>query len=165
MDLWPDDRRRRRAVAVEVGRRGSPPTRYWEELVVGSETLVGPFVITEEQLAAFLELSHEHYPIHTDDAFAGATKMRRRVIPGTFVHSVAAGRVGETCGYTGVICVRSAHYDYLEPLHPDETFHIKHRNIPTWDEAVGMVIATNMEARAKNPNGGSRGRGRGRGRR
>jgi ribonuclease E len=43
-----------------------------------------------------------------------------------------------------------------------EVFHIKHRNIPTWDEAIGLVIATNMESRAKNPGGHSRGRGRGR---
>lgn len=38
------------------------------------------------------------------------------------------------------------------------------RNIPTWGEAVGIIIATNMESRAKNPGsgrsqGGNRGRG------
>ncbi|HUY90849.1 MAG TPA: hypothetical protein VMV10_19090 [Pirellulales bacterium] len=41
-----------------------------------------------------------------------------------------------------------------------------HRSIPSWDEAIGMIIATNMEARSKNPGagGGPRGRGgRGRG--
>jgi hypothetical protein len=31
-----------------------------------------------------------------------------------------------------------------------------HRKIPTWDEAVGIVIANNMEARAKSPGGGRR---------
>jgi ribonuclease E len=43
-----------------------------------------------------------------------------------------------------------------------------HRNIPTWDEAVGMVIAPNLDARTKDSTstgGKSRGRGgRGRGR-
>ncbi len=47
------------------------------------------------------------------------------------------------------------------------------RNIPTWQDAIGMMIAKNMEARARNPGGprGSGGRGgrggggRGRGRR
>lgn len=36
-----------------------------------------------------------------------------------------------------------------------------HRGVPTWSEAIGMIIDTNMEARAKRPNGtgGSRGRG------
>lgn len=38
----------------------------------------------------------------------------------------------------------------------------EHRGIPTWNEAMAIVVGANMEARAKNPHGGSRG-GRGRG--
>src|SRR5438093_6169749 len=39
-----------------------------------------------------------------------------------------------------------------------------HRNIPAWQEAIGIIIDKNMEARAKNPHPyRSRGRGRGRG--
>jgi hypothetical protein len=37
-----------------------------------------------------------------------------------------------------------------------------HRAIPSWEEALGTMIATNMEGRSKNPRGGApRGRGRG----
>ena len=45
-----------------------------------------------------------------------------------------------------------------------EEFHHAHKGIPTWDEAVGVIIQANLESRAKNPqgSGGSRG-GRGRG--
>lgn len=43
------------------------------------------------------------------------------------------------------------------------------RNIPTWDDAVGVLIAANMESRAKNPGSrsgnGNRGRGGNRGNR
>ncbi len=46
------------------------------------------------------------------------------------------------------------------------------RNIPTWQDAIGVMIAKNMESRARNPGGsrgpggrGGRGGGRGRGRR
>ncbi len=40
-----------------------------------------------------------------------------------------------------------------------------HRAIPSWDEAIGYIIAVNMETRAKNPKATHpRGRGRGRGR-
>jgi hypothetical protein len=42
---------------------------------------------------------------------------------------------------------------------------VQHRKIPTWDEAVSVVISANMDSRAKNPGSASRGRGRGRGRR
>src|SRR5690606_30799273 len=39
-----------------------------------------------------------------------------------------------------------------------------HRGIPTWEEAVGLVVSRNLEVRSKNPGGGSwsrssRGRG------
>ena len=44
-----------------------------------------------------------------------------------------------------------------------------HKTIPSWDEAIGVIIAKNMEARVKDPRGPERrsggGGGRGRGRR
>jgi hypothetical protein len=53
-----------------------------------------------------------------------------------------------------------------------ESPRIGFRNIPTWNDAIGVMIAKNMEARARNPGGsrgpggrGGRGGGRGRGRR
>jgi hypothetical protein len=46
----------------------------------------------------------------------------------------------------------------------DDVERASHHGIPTWEEAVGVVIAANMEARAKNPGGSPRNRGgRGRG--
>lgn len=36
-----------------------------------------------------------------------------------------------------------------------------HRGIPSWEEAIGMVISANLEARAKNPNGKPSSRSRG----
>jgi hypothetical protein len=45
----------------------------------------------------------------------------------------------------------------------DDVERAAHHGIPTWEEAVGVVIAANMEARTKNPgsprNRGGRGRG------
>ena len=39
-----------------------------------------------------------------------------------------------------------------------------HRGIPTWEEAVGLIVTANLESRSRKPNGGSsRGRGRSRG--
>jgi ribonuclease E len=38
------------------------------------------------------------------------------------------------------------------------------RNIPTWPEAVGIIVAKNLESRAKNPGGDQRSRGGQRGR-
>jgi ribonuclease E len=40
-----------------------------------------------------------------------------------------------------------------------------HRKIPSWSEAIGLVIATNEQARARSAESGGRRRGRGKGRR
>jgi hypothetical protein len=34
-----------------------------------------------------------------------------------------------------------------------------HRNITTWQDAVGVIVAANIESRAKSPQNGSPGRG------
>jgi len=44
----------------------------------------------------------------------------------------------------------------------DSSGRLSHRAIPTWDQAIGLMIARNMEARAKHPNGPSRRGGKGR---
>lgn len=38
-----------------------------------------------------------------------------------------------------------------------------HKGIPTWEEAIGLIVAGNLEARAKNPHSGGPPRRRGRG--
>lgn len=40
-----------------------------------------------------------------------------------------------------------------------------HRNIPSWEDAVGMIISTNVESRSKRPQNPNRGRHRGKPRR
>jgi ribonuclease E len=41
----------------------------------------------------------------------------------------------------------------------DQVAKLSHRAIPTWEEAIKFVIAPNLEARAKHPNGGQQHRG------
>jgi ribonuclease E len=41
----------------------------------------------------------------------------------------------------------------------DQVARLSHRAIPTWEEAIKSVIAPNLEARAKHPNGGQQHRG------
>ncbi len=56
--------------------------------------------------------------------------------------------------------------DHLEDDEEDEEggsdrLRLKHKKIPTWEQAIDAIVAVNMESRAKNPGGGA-GRGRGR---
>jgi hypothetical protein len=49
-----------------------------------------------------------------------------------------------------------------DDVHEDGRDRPSHRAIPSWDEAIGVIVSANMEARAKNPlSSGPRGRGRG----
>jgi hypothetical protein len=51
-----------------------------------------------------------------------------------------------------------------EPFEDTRPSKPSHRAIPTWEEAIGLIISANLEARVKNPGGGSsRGRVKGRG--
>lgn len=49
--------------------------------------------------------------------------------------------------------------DHLDEADDDGGERLVHRGIPTWEEAVGVVVSRNMEARAKNPAGQQRSRG------
>jgi len=62
---------------------------------------------------------------------------------------------------------RSESFDDEEDDDDDLDLKAHHRGIPTWDDAIGMIVNTNMESRARNPAGssgprGRRGRGHGR---
>src|SRR5208283_1605978 len=43
---------------------------------------------------------------------------------------------------------------HAEDSDDEDSPRVGFRNIPTWQETVGYVIATNMESRAKNPGSG-----------
>lgn len=50
--------------------------------------------------------------------------------------------------------------EYVDEGDDDKELRVGHRAIPTWDEAVGLIIAANLESRAKRPSSGqSRGHG------
>jgi hypothetical protein len=45
----------------------------------------------------------------------------------------------------------------------DDVARPKHTKIPTWDQAIGVLIDSNLASRSRSPHGNGRGRGRGRG--
>jgi hypothetical protein len=63
-------------------------------------------------------------------------------------------------GEEGEEGIEDTSLDEDEQLDDDRPARVGFRGIPTWEEAVGLVITKNMEARSKRPNGGpSKGRG------
>lgn len=107
--------------------KNSSQLQFWEDVDPGAEATVGPCTIGADVLERLVALSLEYFPVHVDDAFAAATPMQRRVLPGTFVEEFVSARVDEALGPFAGSRLHSAHFDYLAPVHPDEPFTIKAR--------------------------------------
>ncbi|MGU3492989.1 MaoC/PaaZ C-terminal domain-containing protein [Xanthobacteraceae bacterium A53D] len=70
---------------------GGASALYFDDVVVGGEYVSGPRLVTERDLDAFAEISGDHHPIHTDEAFARRTPFGQRILHGPFGVAVALG--------------------------------------------------------------------------
>ena len=68
-----------------------PADRYWDDAVVGDECVSPPYEVTEARVMAYAELTGDHTPVHTDEAYARTTPFGTRVAHGLFGLSIADG--------------------------------------------------------------------------
>jgi hypothetical protein len=117
-------------VVATIGTGTPDRLRFWEDMPVGAESVVGPRTIGDDQLDLFLELV---------GAASKAGPARR--VPDLFVYSIAAGSVGQTDGYVALVCVRSANYEIEGSLHVGERFFIRTRVVAAEpvDERLGNL--------------------------
>jgi acyl dehydratase len=64
---------------------------YWDDAVVGHECLSPPYEVTEARVMAYADLTGDHTPVHTDEAYARTTPFGTRVAHGLFGLSIADG--------------------------------------------------------------------------
>lgn len=65
--------------------------QYWDDAVVGQECLSPPYEVTEARVMAYADLTGDHTPVHTDEAYARTTPFGTRVAHGLFGLSIADG--------------------------------------------------------------------------
>lgn len=65
--------------------------RYWDDAKVGDECLSPEYVVTEARVMAYADLTGDHTPVHTDEAYARTTPFGTRVAHGLFGLSIADG--------------------------------------------------------------------------
>jgi acyl dehydratase len=65
--------------------------KYWDDAVVGEECISPPYEVTEARVMAYADLTGDHTPVHTDEAYARTTPFGTRVAHGLFGLSVADG--------------------------------------------------------------------------
>lgn len=65
--------------------------QYWDDAVVGQECLSPPYEVTEARVMAYADLTGDHTPVHTNEAYARTTPFGTRVAHGLFGLSIADG--------------------------------------------------------------------------
>jgi acyl dehydratase len=69
----------------------APEEKYWDDAVVGAECVSPPYDVTEARVLAYADLTGDHTPVHTDEAYARTTPFGTRVAHGLFGLSIADG--------------------------------------------------------------------------
>lgn len=57
---------------------------YFEDVEVGQRFETAPFVVGDEDIAGFAEVTHDHHPLHVDDDFARLMGFPRRIAHGLY---------------------------------------------------------------------------------
>lgn len=65
--------------------------KYWDDAEVGAECTSPPYHVTEARVMAYADLTGDHTPVHTDEAYARTTPFGTRVAHGLFGLSIADG--------------------------------------------------------------------------
>jgi acyl dehydratase len=95
---------------------------YFEDFVVGRQTVTPERKITIIDLDAFLDISGLHLPIFLSDEGARRIGHEKRLVPGPMILSVAMGLAKETGWFDHVVAV--VEFDELrfrKALHPEQS--------------------------------------------
>ena len=65
--------------------------RYWDDARIGDECISPSYEMTEARVLAYADLTGDHTPVHTDEAYARTTPFGTRVAHGLFGLAVADG--------------------------------------------------------------------------
>ena len=64
---------------------------YFDEVTLGAEGMSEPVTVTSEMIMAYADLTGDHTPVHTDEAFARASAFGQRVAHGLLGLSLTDG--------------------------------------------------------------------------
>jgi acyl dehydratase len=115
---------------------------YWEDVIASQIKRFGPLLFTTELLEQLLELLGEKHPIHDSDDFAKSISRKGRIVPGGFVHSMAAGHVAKSGGAPlAIVGIRNMVFDFVRPLYVDMPFYFTNEieGYEETDERMGTI--------------------------
>ena len=100
---------------------------YYEDVDLSAEYVTRGHTVTEEDVATFSRITHDHHPLHTDDAFARSMGFSGRIAHGLYGLSLLEGLKAEFGLYT-TTSVASLGWDevrFRAPIHPGDTLRTR----------------------------------------
>lgn len=97
--------------------------RAFESLTAGEKASFER-TITEADTRAFAELSGDHNPLHTDDAYVAATPFGARVVHGMFLGALVSRLVGMQLPGERALLVKES-LEFKKPVHIGDTVKVE----------------------------------------
>lgn len=103
-----------------------PASRWFEDFGEGDQVVTRGRTVDVGDLTVFAGLTGDHYPLHTDECYAGQTQFNGRIAHGPLTFSLAVGLVGLS-GFYGDAVVALLGIDGLrakKPVIPGDTLRV-----------------------------------------
>lgn len=97
--------------------------RAFESLTAGEKASFER-TITEADIRTFAELSGDHNPLHTDDAYAATTPFGARVVHGMFIGALVSRLVGMHLPGKRALLVKES-LEFKKPVHIGDTVKVE----------------------------------------
>lgn len=101
------------------------------------------FIVTDEMVRTFAEITGDKNPIHLDEEYAKNTRFGRRICHGMLVASLISKVLGMDFPGPGTILVRQ-HLTYKAPVFIGETVKVHVRVIEKREEKKRVILQTNV---------------------
>lgn len=106
-----------------------PESLHYEDVEIGREFRTRGHTVTDSDLSRFSDLTHDHHPLHRDDAFARSMGFPRRIAHGLFGLALMEGLKSELGLYesTSVASLGWDQVRFRKPVVSGDTVHVRVR--------------------------------------
>ncbi len=100
--------------------------KFFEEFSVGDQYITPDRVITEQDIAAFADLTEDHNPIHVDPDFAARSVFGRCIAHGPMMVGITFGLLSKLDLLDGtVIALKGIEWSFDGPIKAGDAVHVQ----------------------------------------
>ena len=100
---------------------------YFEDVVIGTELETSARTVSRKDILTFAEITYDHHPLHTDDAFSREMGFDGIIAHGLYGLSLMQGLQSELKLYdtTSIGSLGWNNVRFTKPLMPDDEVHVR----------------------------------------